>query len=147
MMSRITINRKIVDVEQKLMLNNGDLLIYGDKSFFVSTYGDNAKYCSLIDLESGARICPEPVSRNSTRKRVCAHMRYKIAGFNGGIKYNKLEHYKKDAYEINISVKVSASNICSDAVYAQDMNDTIENKEELSKYACPNCGHIEIRKR
>jgi len=137
-MPKVNFDKKEVEINQNLSLNNGDLLIYGDLAFMVSTWGDKCEYCSLIDLSTGARVCPEPCSRRTTRKRICAHMRYRI---RGGVKYNRFEHYKKDSYEVNLAIHVNTDSMCNNANYATNVNSITEEVVNDEDCCCPNCGH------
>lgn len=89
-----------------IKLNNGDILeLRVNKAetnyYLVSTYGDNRPdYCSLIDLQNGARKFTEPCSRKTTVYRVLAHF-----GLGFAEMYQAISQYKVDEYVMNIDLQ------------------------------------------
>lgn len=84
------------DNKDSLRICNGDLVVLHDLVFMVTTRStDNdaedertTKYCSLVDLSTGVRICKEPVSRHTTRDRLYAHLRGRISNYYDSVKPN-----------------------------------------------------------
>lgn len=89
-----------------LRLYNGDLVVIDNQTvYMVASFTEtnakgNAKYCTLINLETGIRAFSEPSSRDTTMGRLISHLEkvhYQLTP-------NRIEMIRKNKYTLNINV-------------------------------------------
>ena len=89
-MKNISINgkKRVIDLEREIELNNGAIVILKngddvDNVYMVVSFRDNkncyngaptAKYCTLLNLDTGAFAFEERASRKTTVRRVLNHI-------------------------------------------------------------------------
>lgn len=124
---RIKNMNRYEDIDRKIMLNNGSLILHkkNDKVigiYLVTSYRGNKnkypsestnKYCSLIDLETGKIAFEERCSRATTERRVLKHLThvgytsyYEAKNESNDIRYKdmRVSVYKTGNYTMDIEL-------------------------------------------